>query len=222
MNTDSTSEVSEPNPFPRPEKKATLKLGQRELSLLSIGVVALVVLALLMGGYRAFRNFKSQRDIVLNQSNLHSLFTALQLYSADYEGKLPPADHWLDAIAGYISVPQGTPNGKEGLLQGPSDGEPVNYVYNDDAEGYNLEPKPAKEDRQRLIAPKYLPILIERIGVARNTHEKMAVPGSPSGDDAFAKSLQFPHYTNDPDNATTVVLFANGNIQRYIKRDFKK
>ena len=211
----------EPNPFPRPEKKATLKLGQRELSLLSIGVVALVSLGLLVGGYRTYKNFKSQRDIVLNQSNIRSILTALQLYAQDYEGRLPPADHWIDSISGYISVPQGTPGGLNGVLTGPGDDGTVGYVYNDDAAEYNLEPKPAAEDRQRLVLPKYLPLVIERENAPRNAHEKLGMTDTAEHEREFAKSLQFPHYKNDPDNAKTLILFANGSITNPIRRDFK-
>ncbi len=214
------SELSEPV-TPRPERKATLKLGQRELSLISIGVVAFVVIGLLLGGYRTYKNFKSQRDIVINQSNLHSLFTALQQYAQDYDGVLPPADRWLDAISGYIAVPQGTPGGVAGILQGPGDEGSVGYVYNEEAAGYNLEPKAEKEDRQRGLPPKYLPLLIERPGAERNAHEKLGTTDTAEHEAAFAKSLQFPHYSADPDNAATVILLATGSIQRSIRRDFQ-
>lgn len=212
------SDLETPKVAARPERKATLRLSQRELSRISLAVVLVIVAALGLAGYRVFVNFKSQRDIVIGKSNLLAIYKALRGYSLDYEGRLPPAETWTDVALGYLSASPGTPGGKEGLLHGPGDGETIGYVYNDQAAGYNLET--GKDADGNLLDPSRVVLLIERPGAQANTHVKIPPQGSAQGEQALFKELAFPHYEDDTRNATTVILFANGNIVTRTRRDF--
>jgi hypothetical protein len=203
---------------PRPEKKATLRLGQRELSRISLAVILVIVAALGFGVYRLFLNFKSQRDIVIAQSNLLALHKAFRGYAEDWDGKLPPAEHWTDAVTGYLSAARGVPGGREALLQGPADSGTVGYVYNDQVAGYNLE----RPDTQKYGNPSRLVVLIEKPGAQPNEHVSIPPQDSSQGEAALYKLLSFPHYASDPDKATTLILFADGHIERRQRRDFSQ
>src|SRR5947207_3932288 len=124
----------------RPERKATVRLGQRELSFISLAVILLITGTLLFGCYRAFLSFKAHRDTVIAQDNLLALYKAVRGYAMDYDGHLPPAEIWTESVAGYLSAPPSKPGGKLSYLHGPGDKGQVGYVYNDLASGYNLEP----------------------------------------------------------------------------------
>ncbi len=200
---------------PRPEKKATLRLGQRELSLISLAVILLITGALVFGGYRLFVSFRSQRNIVMAQSNLVALYKAMRGYAQDWDYRLPPADTWTDAVQGYLPSPPGMPGGKEAYLHGPSDLGEVGYVYNDLAAGYNLE----RPELQKSASPNRLVLLIEKPGAGRNAHAVIPPQGNAQGEAALAKMLSFPHYADDAERATTLILYADGHIERPIRRD---
>src|SRR5579884_1031999 len=194
----------------RPEKRATLRLGQRELSGLSLLVILLVLIPLLWGLYRVYRNFKSQRDVVIAQDNLLKLYKAFRGYSADWDGSLPKPDHWTDSVAGYLSASPGAPGGALGALEGPGDdGTTVRYVYNDLAAAYNLE-KPAP---RRAAEPGQIVLLFERPGAPPKAHTAIPpqIPGVQANESAFYRQLSFPHYSDDGDNAVTVALFLDGS-----------
>lgn len=206
---------------PRPERKATVRWGQRELSRISLAVIVLLVVTGGFAGYRVFKNFKAQRDIVIARENMLAIYTALSLYAKDWDGRLPPADQWTDAVLGYLSAPPNKPGGKEAFLHGPGDGEDVGYVYNNRAAGYNLEPTDDKNDRQKEVAPNRLVLLIEKTGAGPNAHTDILPQGSSEGEKSLSEQASFPHHADDADNATTVVMFANGTPATMIRRDFK-
>ena len=200
-----------------PRKKATIRLGQREMGRLSALVLVILALALFFGGYHLFRNFKSRRDIVIGRSNLLAIYKALNGYAQDWDSRLPDAKTWSDNVAGYLSVPQGTPGGPLSLLHGPGDNGTVGYVYNDAASGYNLEPT-GKNDRQAGISPDRLVLLIERVGAPLNAHEDIKPEDEDQKD--FFHRLTFPHYSEDAENATELVLYANGRILERKRSEF--
>ena len=206
---------------PRPERRATLRFRQRELSRLTLAVGLIIAAALCFGGYRVYRNFKSQRDITIAKTNLHELYKAMRIYAEDRGGKLPTAGDWTDKVTGYLSAPPNTPGGPESYLHGPGDGEDVGYVYNDLASDYNLEPI-GEEQARKTIAPNRLVVLIEQPGAARNAHRPIPPLGTPQSDDALSKILTFPHYADDPKNATTILLMADGSEITMIRQDLKK
>jgi hypothetical protein len=203
----------------RPEKKATLRLSQRELTRLSTTVVLILVLLMLYGGYRAFLNFKAGRDAVIARDNLHRLHGAFKAYAQDWDGRLPPAANWTEAIQGYLTAPPGTPGGPASYLQGPGDGETVRYVYNELAAGYNLEPTRPEEDRQKDLPPDQLVLLIEQPGAKPNATNKIPPQNSAQAEDELFKQLNFPHNAGDMEKATTVVLYASGRIKYIIRKD---
>ncbi len=215
--TASATDSAPPAP-PRPEKKATLRLGQREMSRLTALVIVLIAIPLCFGLYNLFFSFRSHRDIVIGQSNLLALWKAMNGYAQDWDGQLPPAADWTDSVAGYLSASPSMPGGKLAALEGPGDKALVRYVYNDLAAGFNLE----HQDPAKYIDPGRLVVLIERPGAGENAHVAIPPQGNLQGEEALFKQLQFPHYTDDPENATTLVLFADGHIERMQKIEFEK
>ncbi len=208
------------DPTVRPARKATLRLGQHQLTLLSSAVVLFISALLLLAGYRVYRNFKANRDITIAKSNLVALYKAFAGYAEDWDGRLPPADHWTDCIAGYLHAPPNTPGGKMSFITGPGDGATVGYVYNELAAGYNLTPT-NRDDRQKKIAPKELIVLIEKEGAERNAHVRLPPYKTSKNESEIYKSLDFPHYADDAEKATTLILFATGRPKQSIRRDFQ-
>jgi hypothetical protein len=206
---------------PRPERKATLRLGQRELSLISLGVIIFSVVIVAFFGYRIYLNFKITRDLIVAENNLRALYTAMRGYAQDWEGNLPAAEKWVDQTAGYLSAPPNSPGGPLAYLQGPADSGSVGYVFNDLASGYNVETN--KSAKGEVINPARLVLLIERPGVSReeNNHVSIPVQGNRPGEQALLKELAFPHNSDDTEKATAVVLYANGKIQRVMRIDLK-
>ncbi len=204
--------------LPRPEKKATFRLGQRELGRISATVVVIISLALIFAGYRVFKNFKSQRDIVIAKENLHKIYTALNGYALDTNSHFPKADSWTDAAMGYLSAPPGTPGGKESYLHGPGDGEDIGYVYNDQASEYDLDAS-SREDKKKTFDPGEMPLLIEQVGAKPNAHMVIPEQSNDQGKEALGKIASFAHFSEDRDNAATVVLFVNGKVLVFTHRD---
>ena len=203
----------------RPERKATIRLGQRELSRISLAVIALISVGLLFAGYRVFLGFKSQRDITLARANLHTLSVAFSAYAQDWNGHLPPAAHWQEDIAGYVTSSGGRGNAMS-AFSAPGDGQNVGYVYNELAAGYNLEPIDREHDRQLIIKPKQMVLLIEQTNAPLNAHVVIPAQSNAQGEAALARVLDFPHYASDPQKATTVLLFATGKVDTRTKQDF--
>ena len=203
----------------RPERKATIKLGQRELSRISLAVVLLIVTGLLFGVYRLFMGFKSQRDITVSQANLRAIHVALSNYAQDWNERLPPAERWQETLALYLPASGSGSGSRASVFQAQGDDGAVGYVYNELAAGYNLEPK-RDDDRQKLVAPNQLVLVIEKANAPLNAHVLIPAQGSAQGETALFHALEFPHYAADPEKATTVVLFANGSVLRRTKQDY--
>jgi hypothetical protein len=210
------NEPEAPVPSVRPERKATLRIGQNGLNVILIVVILFIALPLLFIGYRVYLNFKAKRDITIAESNLHGLYQALFHYSLDWDGKLPPAAVWTNDAAGYLPSASGIAGGKMACLQGPSDGENVRYEYNDLAAGYDTQ-----EESNRKVDPRDLVLLIERPGAQDNAHVAIPRQGNAQAESALFKLLTFPHYSDDPDNATTVILYASGTVSVRTRKDFR-
>lgn len=217
------------NPTPtssRPERRATIRLGQKELSLMSVAVALVVLAGLIWGGYRAFLSFKAQRDIVIAQENLHTLYNALMFYSKDFDGKLPKANRWTDAILGYLSASSSRPGGREAFLHGPSDDGKVGYAFNTYASEYDFEPRasflhPSISTQQSHIDPDRLVLLIEKPNAPPNATVSIPPINSVQDQEILYKALSFPHNTGDPDNAKTVILYLSGRIDVVTRRDMR-
>lgn len=208
----------------KPIKKATIRLSQRELNIITLCVVGAIVGLLGFMGFRVVMSFKSQHDIVVGQDNLQSIYKAMRGYAQDWDNHLPPAKVWSDAMQGYLTS-SGKPGGADAFLKGPGDTGDVGYVYNDEAEGYNEETgrfdaRPG--DPRSPVESDKLILLIERVGVPRNAHISLPPQGNAAGEAKLFKELAFVHGSDDSKNATTLVLFANGTIKRYLRGDFKK
>ena len=206
---------------PHVKDKATLRLGQRELSRITLVVIAAIVLGLLYGGWKAVEGFKAKRDLVIAKDNMLNIYRAMSGYSLDYDSKLPPAESWADAVFGYLNSSQARPGGKESYLIGSSELGPVGYVYNDAASGYNLEPNGRPDDRRSKIDPHDLILLIERVGAPRNAHANLPMQDTQSHKEELFKQMSFPHFTEDENTAMTIVLYADGHIMTPTRRDMK-
>ncbi len=200
----------------RPERKATLKFGQHGLNVILTIVILCIALPLLFVGYHVALNFKAKRDITVAESNLHGLYQALYHYSLDWDGKLPPAEFWTDDAAGYLPSASGISGGKLSYLQGPGDGDAIRYEYNELASGFNMQ-----DERDRKMDPSDLVLLIERPGVEKNARVSIPRQGNSQAESALFKLLTFPHYSDDPDNATTVILYASGTVSVRTRKDFR-
>ncbi|HZT41234.1 MAG TPA: hypothetical protein VFA07_03550 [Chthonomonadaceae bacterium] len=220
MDTQETPVTPTPDVPARPERRATLRFRQREMSRLSLAISLLVVAGLIFGGYRVFLNFKSQRDIVIAKNNLRVLYQAMHLYAQDHDGHLPPAQTWTDSIEGYLSAPPGTPGGRESYLHGPGDDAVVGYAFNDLAGNYNLEPNGKEAEKQ--IPDDELPLLIEMPDAPRNAHVLIPPQGNAQGVEALAKILAFPHYASDPKKATTCLIMTSGSMETYTRQDLSQ
>ncbi|HLV78992.1 MAG TPA: hypothetical protein VKT32_01885 [Chthonomonadaceae bacterium] len=220
MDTQETPITTTPDIAPRPERRATLRFRQREMSRLSLAISLLVIVGLVFAGYRLFLNFKSQRDIVIGKNNLRMLYQAAKLYAMDHDGHLPPAPAWTDSIAGYLSAPPGTPGGPESYLHGPGDEAVVGYAYNDLAGDYNLDPNGKEAEKQ--LPDDQLPLFIEMPNAPRNAHLSIPAQDSEQGEAALAKVLAFPHYASDPKNATTLLMMTNGSLETITRQDLSK
>jgi prepilin-type processing-associated H-X9-DG protein len=210
--------------FSPPRRNATLRLSQRELSRLSLAVILVIVGLLLFGVYRVYLQFRSNRDIVIAQDNMLALYKGMRNYALDWDGKLPDADAWHGATAGYVSAPPHKAGGASAFFTGPADDGTVGYVYNDLASGYNIDTgKTSKEKTGSVqnIDPSRLVLLIERAGATGSAHVTIPPQGSATGEAVLAKELTFPHFSGDDVNATAMVLFADGSVKRFIRQDFK-
>lgn len=190
-----------------PQRKATFRFGQRELSFISLGVILVVLGSLIFGVYHLFLGFRSQRDIVVGDSNLNSIYKGIKRYAEDWDGKLPKSVHWSDDISGYLPAMR--------MPAGHGDEGPVGYVYNSLAAEYNLD-RPDKEK----VSPRNLVLVIERTGAPLNTTVAIPPVGAPGADEALVKAVSFSHFADDTENATTLVLYADGTTQRLKRRDF--
>lgn len=208
----------EPAPV-RPSKKATLRLDQRILTRLSYGVVLFFILLFIPVGYRVYLNFKSQRDLTIGKTNLLNIYKALANYAQDWDGRLPPADRWAELVAGYLHAPPNTPGGAMSYLKGPGDAADIGYVYNELAAGYNLE-STNKDDRQKTLPPGELVVVIERAGAKMNEHA-LIPPQRGRGLETLGKALDFPHFSSDEKQATSLIVLANGRIEQRTRQDFK-
>jgi hypothetical protein len=204
----------------RPERRATLRFGQRELSRMTLFISIVIVGALGFAAYHVFLGFKAHRDIMIARDHMLALYKAMGGYAQDWDGRLPPADRWTEAVSGYLSAPPNTPGGPKSYLHGPGDGPTVGYVYNDLAAGYSLEN--GKNARNRPIDSSRLVLLIEQVGVGDNAHRPIPLQENTQAEEDLYKALAFPHYSDDPKSATTVILYANGSIVTMTRQDFKQ
>ncbi len=208
-------------PLVRPERKATRRLGQRQLSMISASVVLFVVGALGYGAYRLFVDFKNTRDIMVAEDNMHALHKAVQNYAADWDNKLPDAAQWTDQVTGYLSAPPNTPGGKMAYLHGEDEhGQALHYVYNDLASGYKTE-RVTPQEQRTAIDPGRMVLFIEMPGEGANAHVRIPPRNTPEGEDTLAKLLTFPHDPGDPSKAVAVIIYANGSTERLTRNDFK-
>ena len=222
-NTDNVipSHPNSPPPLARPERKATVRLGQRHLSLLSVFAIGIVVAGLLWGAYLGFVDFKVTRDTIVAEDNMRALYKAMNGYAMDTDERFPTADKWTEQVTGYLSAPPNTPGGKMAYLHGEDEhGGALHYVYNDLMSGYNRDPDSSKKpgkvyDLSRVV------LLIEAPGEADNAHILIPPRNTPQGEEALLKILAFPHNAGDPNKATAVIIYANGTTDRITRKDLK-
>jgi hypothetical protein len=216
--------MSDISPPSVPRRKASVRLSQRELSRISCGVVVFIIAILGFLSYRALMGFKANHDLLIAKQNLHMLHEAFYNYAQDWDQHLPPAEHWTGSVSGYLSG-SGQPGGPLASLHGPGDGRTIKYVYNDLAAGYSLESgrrDAGHEGSGQHIDASKLVLLIERPGAGDNAHVEIPPQRNPDAERALLQQLAFPHGEDDTENASTVVLYADGTQRVMTRRDFKQ
>ena len=126
-----------PSPIPRPERKATLRFGQRHLSLMSLAVVVVIVFGLFAGLFSMYRQFKITRDLSIADSNLHALSKGICTdLRWTMTSNCPKPHEWTDQVVGLpVRAARHSPGGRLAYLRGEDEfGNPIHYVYNDLAE----------------------------------------------------------------------------------------
>ena len=100
----------------------------------------IVLMAFLFGlGYIVWALLQDQRETAQSircSQNLKSLSLALLQYSEDWDGRLPPADHWIDCIdnARYLPVAN-----RASLFHCPGATTPYGYALNSSVGGISLD-----------------------------------------------------------------------------------
>lgn len=204
-----------------PQRKATFRLGQRQLSRLSLGVILFSIAIILLLGWQIVQGFIITRNMMVASDNMKALYRAMGGYALDNDGEFPEAKVWRDQAAGYLSASPGTPGGKMSFLNGNTDSGSVGYVYNLLASKYN--PERGETPNKKAIPASKLVLLIEKHGVSKDANETIAIPPQTTeqGIQALGKMLEFPHKSDDKDTATAIVLFADGHIERKTRRDLQ-
>ncbi len=159
-----------------PAKRATLRLGARELRRMQTGVVCLIIVLLGLALRPWFLNTIQVRDFQVCQSHLRSISQSLQNYSNDWDGAYPPGEHWMDHSMAYLHVTSADPKAIEGAYRCPRDrtGEGYSYVYNSLFSGMNPtvrseEPKLVAQGK-RLGRVDRAVLIMEKHGGQRNAH----------------------------------------------------
>jgi hypothetical protein len=93
--------------------------------------LAIVLIFLILAGtlFPVFRTARLSGQMEGCYANIKEQMDALRLYSEDWDGSLPQADHWMDAISPH------QPNGKH--FHCPS-AEGYGYTFNSDLAGRDL------------------------------------------------------------------------------------
>ncbi len=207
--------------------RATLRLGlgQRQLSRISLFFILIVGASVIYGAYHVFLGFKAARDIVIAKDNEAAIYKAFREYALDWEGKLPPVDHWSDSVAAELPSASDQPGGKMAYLHGPGSGREVGYVYNSLAAGYDFNPTssfiPSKHAPKAQVPADALVLIIEKPGAPMNTTVAIPPQNTEAGRQALYKLLSFPHGVGKFDDRKTVILYANGHIEVDTPRDFQ-
>lgn len=212
--------------LPEPGKATRrFKLGQRQLTRLSVAFVLVVLIGVGIALNRVYLSFKAERDLVITKTNETEIYKALRACTLDYDNKLPGATQWETIALGYLSVPAGTPGGRMSLLHAPSDEGTVGYVFNSEAAHYDYEPPSSFEHLSQApphqTSPGNLVLLIERVNATMNASVPIPPQNTQQGRDALYKLLQFPHGVSDPKTAKTAILYADGHIEVDTRRDFQ-
>ena len=122
---------------------------------IAIGMVGLVMLVLVgavmlfVGVRRVSENWRSQMANSTCMSTTQFLGSAMQMYTADYDGKYPPADQWADGLLQQMGYP--------GVLQCAAMERPANWPGTDFAFNSILDQKVAKD----LADQSLMPLLFE-------------------------------------------------------------
>ena len=215
--------MSDLNTSSVPRRKPTVKWSQSSLNRILIGVILVIAVALGFLAYRAILGFRAAHDITEATDNMHAIDKAMRFYSEDWDRHLPPADNWMENIKGYLNCHGKGASG--GCLSGPSDVGQVSYVYNDLAEGYSLETGKHdlkdRETKEKSIDPSQLVVLFEKVGAAPNTHVSIPIQKDREAEQGLGRALSFSHNADDEERATGLVLYANGYVKRWTKKDFK-
>lgn len=212
-------------PQEMPRRKATVRLGRREMAWISISIIVAILLLFLYIVFRGFMSYKVSHDLTIGRENLNSIYKAMGAYAEDYDRILPPAEEWYFVAQGYLSNTRRA-GGKESLLRGPGDGKTIRYVFNSLASGLNLETgEPGanvKKMGYKTLNPSEVVLLIERPGGKEG--ETVFIPpiNTRSARTKLYEELAFPHGVDEGDKAKTLILYANGSIRTWTRKDLQE
>jgi type II secretory pathway pseudopilin PulG len=181
-----------------PARRATLRLGARELHRMQTSVIVLILVLLALALRPWFLNTIQTRDFQVCQSNMRSISQALQNYAIDWDGAYPPAENWMDDAKAFLRGASGDPRAIDAAFHCPRDktGSASSYAYNTLFSG--LSPTLRSEDPKLLAQAARLGrleravLVIEKHGARPNGHVEL-----PDWN-AVARELTRPHQLKSP------------------------
>jgi len=160
-------------------RRATLRLGARELRRLQQIVAAVVCLLLYIVLRPYFIGLVETRDFQTCQSNLLRIGKAIRLYTDDWDATLPVASNWMDATITSMAASTGSGFKVESYFRCPRDhsGGVSSYIYNAACSGLAVTVRQldaeTQERRRKLGRLERAAIVVEHHGAARNTSMPM-------------------------------------------------
>lgn len=204
--------MSQPPPTQTPRvRKATRRMGARELMRIQWVVVTLICVLLFFAFRPYFTGLIERRDFITCQDNVRKISRGITTYASDYDGTLPLAANWMDKSLGFMKATSGTGFKDDDVFRCPHDksGAPSSYAYNTILEGLSpslsIQSSDPKLEARRKAAGRIerAPLIIEKHGSPRNASLLLN-----NWEDVKAQ-LQLPHKLPDP---TGNVLLGNGSV----------
>jgi hypothetical protein len=149
-------------------RKATWRLGARELKRLQSAIIAIICILLFIALRPYYLSIIEIRNFSTCQNNMMKLSRAISTYAADWDDAFPIATTWMDAVRGNLAATSGTGFAADTHLRCPLDktGAPSSYAFNSLMSGINpgfqqTEPE-IVERRKQLGRLDRAPLVIER------------------------------------------------------------
>lgn len=202
-----------------PARRATIRLGARELHHMQTAVIVLILALLAIALRPYFLNTIQTRDFQICQSNMRSISQALQNYAIDWDGSYPPAQNWMDHAKAFLRGATGDPKAIDAAFHCPLDntGGGSSYAYN--ALFGGLSPTLRSDDPKLLEQAAKLGrleravLVLEKHGSAANAH--LDIPDW----NAVRRELSRPHLLKSP---TGSIIRGNGTVGSKSEQDLQE